>query len=203
MMEGVTLVHEPGPNHGAADDGAEAVVAPETADAPTGRLGRLRRIDWKLGVASLAIALGVALVGFGVSRSVTGDEVTKLPDAIESISPVPDAVQVPAQTNVVVDLIDGYAGEMTIDNVAYPTFRPEVTVDDGEDVIPVGGQVDVRDGVVYDPLNYKLTFTPGEDVGFEEWAVGNHSVRVHFWQEEDGEVVPGTERNYNWTFNIV
>lgn len=193
------MVHEPGHD----EQGAADPAAAEPAAAPTGWTARLRRIDWKLGVASLAIALGVALVGFGVSRSVTGDEVTKLPDEIESISPVPDAVQVPSQANVVVDMIDGYAGEMTIDTVAYPTWRPDPLVDNGEDVLPAGGQVDVRDGVVYDPDNFTLTFTPGEDVGFEEWPVGNHNVSVRFWQEEDGEIVPGTERRYHWSFNIV
>ena len=192
------MVHEPDADDHAGDDGTDRA----TAGAPAGRFARFRPVDWKLVVASLAIALGVALVGFGVSRSVTGDEVTQLPGQIQSISPVPDAVQVPAQADIVVDLIDGYAGEMTIDGVTYPTWRPDPVVDEGEDIVP-GGQVNVRDGVVFDPDNHILTFTPGEDVGFEEWPVGNHQVRVRFWEERDGEIVDGTLRSYNWTFNIV
>ncbi len=211
MMDAVTIVHEPGADGGdvdgspdrlAADDLVPAAGTPHAPAARRRRFARRRPIEWKLVAASLAIALGVALIGFGISRSVTGDEVTKLPEQIESISPVPDAVQVPAQANVVVDLIDGYAGEMTIDNVTYETWRPRAVVDRGEDVVP-GGQVDIRDGVVYDPNNFTLTFTPGEDVGFEEWPVGNHHVRVRFWEERDGEIVDGTLRQYNWTFNIV
>lgn len=191
------MVHEPAADDDAGNDGIDS-----PAEARTGRFARFRPVDWKLVAASLAIALGVALVGFGISRSVTGDEVTKLPEQIQSISPVPDAVQVPAQANIVVDLVDGYAGEMTIDGVAYPTWRPDPVVDDGDDIVP-GGQVNVRDGVVYNAQNYTLTFTPGEGVGFEEWPVGNHQVRVRFWQERDGEVVDGTLRDYNWTFNII
>lgn len=192
------MVHEPGQHEGDAGD---------RAVTPT-RRRRWRGLfrgpfDWKLAVASLAIALGLAMIVFAISRSVTGDEVTKLPDQIESISPVPDAVQVPSQTNIVVDLVDGYAGELTIDGVTYPTQRPRAVVDTGEDVLPAGVQVDVREGVVYDPGSFTLTFTPGEDVGFDEWDAGNHIVSVLYWEERDGEVVDGTVRGYTWTFNIV
>ena len=50
---------------------------------------RLQRLDRKLLLASLAIAVGVVLIAIGLLRSVSGDEVTQLPDAIESITPRP------------------------------------------------------------------------------------------------------------------
>ena len=63
------------------------------------------------------------LIGFALARSVTGDEVTDLPSAIEDITPAPDAVQVLQQTQVVVDLAEGYEGRLVIDDVALPTIR--------------------------------------------------------------------------------
>ena len=103
------------------------------------------------------IAVGVVLIVFAVARSVTGDEATDLPDAIESISPAPDAVQVLQQTQVVVDLAEGYEGRLIIDDLALPTIRLDELA--SVDVAP-GEQVEVPPGVVFEPGNGTLTFTP-------------------------------------------
>ncbi len=157
-----------------------------------------RRFDPKLALASLAIAFGVVLIVFGLMRSVTGDEVTNLPDEIEAIDPVPDAVQVPAQTEVVVDLTAGYAGRLQIDGADLDTV--DVGALRSDDIEP-GAQVDVPPGkVVYDPGSATLRFTPAPDTAIERFGPGNHTVRVTFWPVELG---PDHARDYTWTFHVV
>ena len=158
---------------------------------------RRRRIDPKLAVASLAIAVGMVLIGWAILRGVTGDDVSQLPAAIERISPVPDAVQVLAQSQVVVDLAEGYEGRLQIDDVEFPTLRMENLTND--DVDP-GEQVEIPAGVVFEPGNDTLTFTPGPGIDIERFDDGIHNVRVIYWPADRGE---GAARSYSWTFNVV
>jgi hypothetical protein len=179
----------------------EAVVddaSPDDASPPAAGPSRdRRRVDWKLAIASFPIAVGVALIAFGLATSITGDEATDLPDAIESISPVPDAVQVLAQTNVVVDLAEGFEGELTVDGTTYETQRLEEF--QNIDVEP-GAQIDVPPGVIYEPGNDTLTFTPGPGIDIERFDEGNHLVRVVYWPTELGRQAA---RSYTWSFHVV
>ncbi len=154
-------------------------------------------IDRKLAMASLAIAVGLVLIGWAVVRGVTGDDVSELPDAIERIAPVPDAVQVLAQSQVVVDLDEGYEGRLRIDGVDFPTMRMEELTND--DVEP-GEQVEIPPGVVFEPGNDTLTFTPGPGIEIESFDEGAHQVTVVYWPVERGEAAA---RSYTWTFNVV
>ena len=122
---------------------------------------------------------------------------TQLPDAIEQITPVPDAVQVLSQSQVVVDLAEGYEGRLRIDDVEFPTLRMENLTND--DVEP-GEQVEIPAGVVLEPGNDTLTFTPGPDIDIERFDEGLHTVRVTYWPSDRGE---GAARSYSWTFNVV
>ena len=185
---------------------AELEVA-ATTDIPTGegrdtrgqrRSGRPRRFDAKLGLASLTIACGLVLIGFALLRAVTGDDVTKLPGAVESISPVPDAGQVPSQTALVVDLADVFAGELRLDGATSPTIDLAVLQTGQPDP---GTQVDVPAGVVFDPGSNTLTVHPGEEVGFDEFGVGHHQVTVVYWKLVDGR--GPAARSYQWAFNVV
>lgn len=153
-------------------------------------------VDWKLALASLPIALGLFLIGFGLVRSVTGDDVTKLPRAIEEITPTPDAVQVLAQTNVVVDLAESYEGRLTIDGLQFETQLMEDLISNPEP----GTQVDIPPGVVFERGNDTLTFTPGPDIEIERFSEGSHIVKVVYWRTVLGE---GDARSYTWTFNVV
>ena len=165
---------------------------------PTAARARRRRPDPKLALASLAIAFGLVLIGYGLVRSVTGDEVTNLPSAIEAISPVPDAVQVPAQTEILVDLEATYAGRLTIDGVDFETVDISTLANEG---VEPGAQVDVPAGrVVFDPGNATLRFTPAEGTAIERFAEGNHTVRVTYWPIELG---PAHAKDYTWTFHVV
>ena len=156
-----------------------------------------RPFDWKLWIACLPIAVGIALIGFGLATSITGDDVTKLPDAIESIAPPPDAVQVLAQTNIVVDLAEGYEGRLTIDDIEFPTRRLE---DFSNPNVEPGTQVDIPAGVLFEAGNDTLTFTPGPDIEITRFAEGSHTVRVVYWRASVGEQ---EARSYTWTFNVV
>ena len=143
------------------------------------------------------IAFGVVLIAVAVSRSVTGDEATDLPDAIESITPAPDAVQVLQQTLVVVDLAEGYEGRLIIDDLALPTIRLDELA--SVDVAP-GEQVEVPPGVLFEPGNGTLTFTPGEGSGIDSFDPGSHTVTVIYWRTIEGEEAA---RSYTWSFVVI
>jgi hypothetical protein len=136
-------------------------------------------------------------LGYAVVRGVTGDEVTHLPAAIERISPVPDAVQVLAQSQVVVDLAEGFEGRMTVDGVEFPTQRMEDLTNDN---VEPGTQVEIPPGVVFEPGNDTLTFTPGPGIDLEKFDDGVHRVTVIYWPIERGE---GAARSYSWSFTAV
>lgn len=199
-----------------ADDAAEAAL-PEPLDAAgdlvpdevaaldrvpaaprrRGLRGWWRRLDKKLLVASLGIAVGLVLIGYGLVVSVTGDERANMPAAIEEISPAFDAIQVPQQTSIVVDLQSGYEGYLVIDGVRLPTIRlDDVSVD-----VQPGEQVTYPPGVRYEPGNATLTFTPGADQEIESFAQGVHTVEVVYWKIVDGE--DARRRSYSWSFTVV
>lgn len=169
-----------------ADDGARVRPTP----------GR-RRVNRELLLVSLALSIGLVLIGIGVLRSVTGDEVTNLPDAIEEISPTPDAQQVLQQTDVVVDLAEGYEGELTIDGLALPTIRldelPTLNAEPGE-------QIEIPPGVIFEPGNGTLRFRPAEGAGIESFEPGAHSVVVTYWRTEEGR---DAARSHGWTFVVI
>ena len=185
--EAADLVPVDAPDGSGGDDDPPADAAP-----------RRRPFDWKLWIASLPIALGVLLIAYGLSVSITGDEATKLPDQIESISPVPDAVQVLSQTNVVVDLAEGYEGTLEIDGVAFPTQRLD-EFNRSNDVAP-GTQIDIPAGVLFEAGNDTLTFTPGPDIEITTFTEGNHTVEVVYWRTSVGEQ---EARSFRWTFNVL
>ena len=163
----------------------------------TERRDRRRRVDPKLLAASIAIAVGIVLIGVALVRSVTGDEAADLPGAIETVLPVPSAVQVPQQSQVVVDLESGYEGRLVIDDVALDTVRLDEL---GSIDVEPGEQVDVPPGAVFEPGNATLTYTPAEGAPVERFAPGNHVVTVIFWLAEEG---PSRARSYSWSFTAV
>jgi hypothetical protein len=164
--------------------------------AATDRRAR-RRIDPKLLAASLAIALGLALIGYALVRSVSGDEAADLPEAIEKVTPVPSAIQVPAQSQVVVDLEAGFEGRLIVDGLALATVRLDEL---GSIDVEPGEQIDVPPGAIFEPGNATLTFTPGEGAPIERFDPGSHTATVIYWRTIEG---PERALSYNWTFNAV
>jgi hypothetical protein len=179
-------------------------AAPERRSGPSDDSGaspgsgtRRRRVDRRLLAASMAIAAGLVIIAWGVLVSVTGDERSPLPDDIERIDPVPDAVQVLSQSSVVVDLETGYEGVLVVDGVEIET----VNLDElGSIRIEPGKQVDVPPVTVYEPGNATLTFTPSEGAVIEEFDSGLHEVTVLYWKIEEGRQ---RAEAFRWTFNVV
>jgi hypothetical protein len=189
----------------AAADGAIDVVADPSTDVepitspatarPSGPW--YRRLDYKLVAASLVIAISVVMIGWALSRAVTGTEAEHLPAAIEEITPVVDAEQVPQQATVIADLAAGYEGRLVIDDVALPTIRQDEI---GSIDVQPGEQVDVPPGAVFEPGNATLTFTPGSSQAIHSFDEGVHTVTVVYWRTIEGEA---SAHSYTWTFNIV
>jgi hypothetical protein len=171
-----------------------------TGVAPTAGRRPRRRIDRGLLIASMVIAAGLVLVGFGIIVSVTGDEASNLPDEIESVVPVTDAVQVLSQSNVVVDLQTGYTGVLIIDGVELATIDLFEVDEAAELDLEPGRQVSLPPATVYEGGNATLTFTPSEGAPIEEFTSGRHEVQVVFWPVEEGR---SSASSYTWVFNVV
>ncbi len=156
-----------------------------------------RRVDRKLLVASFVVAIGLVLIGWALLRAVTGDEAADLPAAVEEVTPPPSAIQVPQQSQVIADLQAGYEGRLVIDGVQLPTIRVDEL---GSVDVEPGEQIDVPPGVLFEPGNATLTYTPAEDAPIESFASGTHTVTVIYWRTEEG---PGRARSFSWSFAAV
>jgi hypothetical protein len=170
----------------------------DPAETPTAR--SKRRLDRGLLIASLVIACGLVLVIFGVTTALTGNDGIDRPEAIESVQPVENAVQVLQQERVVVDLQPGYEARLVIDGIELPT-----TVIGQSDVDPFdqpepGQQVDLPTTAVFDPGNAVISFQPVEGALIESFSEGLHEARVIYWRIEDG---PEQARSYRWEFNVI
>ncbi len=159
-----------------------------------------RRLDRGLLIASLVIACGLLLVIFGVTTALTGNDGVDRPEAIESLQPVENAVQVLQQERVVVDLEAGYEARLIIDGIELPTtVIGQSDVDPFEQPAP-GQQVDLPTTAVFDPGNAVISFQPVEGALIESFTEGIHEARVIFWRIEDG---PEQARSYRWEFNVI
>ena len=63
-----------------------------------------------------------------------------------------------------------------------------------------GQQIDVPPGVLYEPGNATLTYTPSENAPIERFESGPHTVTVIYWKILEG---PGAARSYTWSFTTV
>ena len=159
-----------------------------------------RRVDRGLLIASLVIAVGLVLVVFALTTALTGNDGIDRPEAIESIQPVENAVQVLQQERVVVDLLPGYEARLVIDGIELPTtVIGQSDVDPFEQPAP-GQQVDLPTTAVFDPGNAVISFQPVEGALIESFTEGIHEVRVIYWRIEDG---PEQALSYRWEFNVV
>ncbi len=174
-------------------------VEPSIGDGAAPRRPK-HRLDRGLLIASLAIACGVILVIFGVTTALTGNDGIDRPEAIESVQPVENAVQVLQQERVVVDLRAGYEARLVIDGIELPTtVIGQSDVDPFEQPAP-GQQVDLPTTAIFDPGNNVISFQPVEGALIESFTQGLHEARVIFWKIEDG---PEQALSYRWEFNVI
>lgn len=172
----------------------------DSASEPTASGRPRRRLDRGLLIASLAIAVGLILIIFGFTTALTGDDGIDRPEAIESIQPVENAIQVLQQERVVVDLEAGYEARLVIDGIELPTtVIGQSDVDPFEQPAP-GQQIDLPTTAVFDPGNSVISFQPVEGAPIESFTEGLHEVQVIFWSIEDG---PEQALSYRWKFNVI
>lgn len=194
---------------GVTDHHADTVddLVPSTEDDHDARSGSdtpverpKRRIDRGLLIASLVIAVGLVLVVFALTTALTGNDGIDRPEAIESIQPVENAVQVLQQERVVVDLLAGYEARLVIDGIELPTtVIGQSDIDPFEQPAP-GQQVVLPKTAVFDPGNAVISFQPVEGALIESFTEGIHEVRVIYWRIEDG---PEQALSYRWEFNVI
>ena len=161
-----------------------------------------KRIDPKLMLASLGIAVGLMFIIVGIRTSITGDELQGLPDQIESVNPVRGATQVLQQTAVFVDLAEGYTGVLVIDGVELETVSL-----DSIGIQPIGGtssdpggQVSLPATTIYEPGNATLTFEPSDDALITGFATGRHDATVVFWKIDESRA---QSSSFRWDFYVV
>ena len=169
-----------------------------TGDGPSGT--PRRRVDRGLLVASFVIACGIVLIVYGFVVAVTGDEGIDRPDAIESIQPVENALQVLQQERIVVDLRAGYEARLILDGVELPTTVIGQSDVDPTEAAEPGQQIDLPPTAVFDPGNAVISFQPVEGAPIESLEQGTHEATVVFWRTIDG---PEQARSYSWSFEVI
>jgi hypothetical protein len=143
-------------------------------------------------VFGAVLAVGLALIGFGLSRSVTGDAATKPTDvAIERLIPKPgDSLQV-NQDTVGIDLQTGYRGELTIDGQAIPIFD----LNQSQSATPFDKQLSAQ----YDEGQGTILFTPREGATIEAFSPGRHTIAVTYWKLAESKALA---RSFSWSFEV-
>jgi hypothetical protein len=153
-----------------------------------------RRDAIRVALVSGGFALGIMLIVWGVTGSVTGRESIGLPDAIESVAPSPNDQQVLSKTEVSVDLVPNTEAELIIDGIVLETVRL------GEATAEPGRQVELPPTAIYDPGNAAIRFQPREGASIESWTRGVHIVTVVYWDVELGREAA---RRYTWSFTVL
>jgi hypothetical protein len=145
----------------------------------------------------LVLGVGIFLVIRGLLVGITGDDRADLPPFVESVDPVPEAVQIPNQSSVFVDLESGFTGVLIIDDVELET----VNIDElGQSDVEPGQQIDLPPVTRFEPGNNTLTFTPNETAAITDFDNGVHTAEVVYWRIEDGRQFA---RSFAWTFTVV
>jgi hypothetical protein len=156
-----------------------------------------RPLNKELLVVSLVAAVGLVLIVLGFMGGTTGRDSLGYPDAIVAVSPAPNDRQVLSQTEISVDLVDGYEAVLVFDGVEIPTTRLE---DVAGGLPEPGEQLELPATAIYDQGNSLIRFEPQEGASVERYAQGVHDVQVIFWKIEDGR---GTARSYSWSFEVL
>jgi hypothetical protein len=155
---------------------------------------RRRRPDRGLLIASFVISLGLVLVVWGFFTAITGDEGVDRPAAIESVSPVENAIQVLQQESISVDLQFGYEAMLIVDGIELETTSI------GQVDVEPGSQLEFPPTAIFDPGNSIISFTPNDEAVISELSQGRHEVTVRYWRIEDG---PSNATSYRWTFVVI
>lgn len=162
------------------------VLVPTALNSPVVEI--LRRV----GIV-LALALGVFLLIKAAER-----DDTTVPDdtgnaRVVAVTPLPDA-QAPRQSQVGVDLAEGFDGRLTIAG----TPIPEEQLDGARDPASLTEEQLRKYGIRPNNRNH-LFFTPGPGKVFESIPEGEVTVIVTYHRDRQPTVDVGT---YSWTFTV-
>lgn len=179
----------------AAPTDADAPAAPDTSDpaaAPTVDVGGwptwVRRSV--IGVA-MAIAIGVAV--WGANATGPSEEGEGLGPAIVTIFPVPGA-QALRQTEVGVDLANGYDGRLTINGVQIPEAQMEGAID------PRSVSPDQLQKLGIRPNNRnRVYFKPGPGKVIESFTTGKVTITVRYFRDRQETTDGGS---FTWTIRV-
>ena len=154
-----------------------------------------RRIDKQTLIVSAGVGIGLFLIITGLQAGSTGRDAQRIPAVIERMSPGPGD-QVLQQSQILVDFIDGYEAELTVDGVDIPTTRLDELTGNGVAPRP-GAQVEIPSTAIYDPGNYTISFLPQEGAPITTLTQGVHTAVVRYWKVEDGK---NKARSFSWEF---
>ena len=154
-----------------------------------------RRIDKQMLVVSAGVGVGLFLIISGLQSGSTGRDAQRLPVAIERMSPGPGD-QVLQQSQILVDVIDGYEAELTVDGIDLPTTRLDELTENGQTPKP-GAQVEIPSTAIYDPGNYTISFSPQQGAAITTLSQGIHTATVRYWKVLEGK---NKMRSFTWKF---
>ena len=156
-----------------------------------------KKLNKELLILSIAVGAGLTLVVLGFLSGTTGRDALGYPDAIVDIAPAPNDRQVLSQTEILVDLQDGYEAVLVLDGVEIPTTPISEIAGGGAEP---GQQVELPPTAIYDQGNSLIRFTPSDGALVESYSVGRHDVTVIFWEIEKGR---NAARSYSWSFEVL
>lgn len=124
----------------------------------------------------ILLLLGVALAAVVMFAVVLapGGTATRLPEAIDRISPVDGAI-VLRQIALDIDMAVGYEFELAVDGLVIP-----------------------QEEIDFEPSTGVATWRPGSSSVVTEWTPGIHTVRIT-WDTVSGLPDPGT---WSWSFRV-
>ena len=146
---------------------------------PSSSSSRSRGSRIRLNVQRLAVSLLVAacLIGLFWGLSQARNELSSIPTTIESLSPVPGAQTVPAQSSITAVLHFGQVGALIIDGNEIPD-----------------------DQLTFVRATGTLTFTPGPGRDLERLPGGVRRATVVYWPAIGSREANG--REYTWSFTV-
>ena len=147
-------------------------------------------------IVSAGVGIGLFVIIMGFNSGATGRDAQRLPDVIERMTPGPGD-QVLQQSQIFVDLVDGYNASLTIDGIALDTTRLDELSDNGATPKP-GAQVEIPPTAIYDPGNNTIRFLPQEGAPITTLTQGTHTATVTYWKITEG---PGKARSFTWEFD--
>jgi hypothetical protein len=151
------------------------------------------RLDRRTLLVALPLAFGLALVIGGFIAAQGSSDPARLENpAIEQRYP-DDGALILRQSEVGVDLADGYTGELKIDGITLPTERVEALAG------PVAGTVPPILVARFDPSVNTLLFLPQDGAPIEEFEAGDHTIVLTYWPEVDGRQAA---KQLSWTFRV-